>query len=172
MTPLYVWKKWNMVSCLAAQAGFVASFDIRGVAHTSAPLCWNRTTFPTNIANWCTCYLIMTSNHSLNSGGRHYLPPPPPLLLSVWTGLWKGVAPSCHLCLNACNRSVFARELSTDSRAYAISQWGRRSPLSPIRTSEWSSRLSGQRQIRFTQPRATPEHERHLVVMLIRLYFP
>ncbi len=38
----------------------------------------------------------------------------------------------------------------------------RRVPPAPIRTPEWSSRLSGQRRILFTQPRVTPEHERHL----------
>ncbi len=32
---------------------------------------------------------------------------------------------SCHLFLHACNRSVFARELSIDSRAYVISQHAR-----------------------------------------------
>ncbi len=32
------------------------------------------------------------------------------------------LAASCHLSLHACNRSLFARRLSVDSRAYAISQ--------------------------------------------------
>ncbi len=39
---------------------------------------------------------------------------------------------SCHLCLHACNRSVFARGLSIDFRAYVISQhvhWPIRAPL-------------------------------------------
>ncbi len=32
---------------------------------------------------------------------------------------------SCHLCIHACNRSLFARGLSIDSRAYVISQHAR-----------------------------------------------
>ncbi len=48
----------------------------------------------------------------------------------------------------------------------------RRSPPAPIRTPEWSSRLSGQMRILFTQPRGAPEHERHLLVSFRRLYFP
>ncbi len=51
-------------------------------------------------------------------------------------------------------------------------QSGRRVPPVPIRTPEWSSRLSGQRRILFTQPCVTPEHERHLVISFRRLYFP
>ncbi len=47
----------------------------------------------------------------------------------------------------------------------------RRSPPAPIRTPEWSSCLSGQMRILFTQPRATPEHECHLVISFIRLNF-
>ncbi len=70
-----------------------------------------------------------------------------------------------------------ARELSIDSRAYVISQHvrgqsERHSPPAPIRTPEWSSRLSGKRQILYTQPRGTPEHERHLAISFRRLYFP
>ncbi len=41
------------------------------------------------------------------------------------------VATSCHLCLHACDRSLFARGLSIDSRAYVISQhacWPIRAP--------------------------------------------
>ncbi len=48
----------------------------------------------------------------------------------------------------------------------------RRVPPAPIRTPDWSSRLSGQRRILFTQSRGTPEHERHLVMPSRRLYFP
>ncbi len=39
---------------------------------------------------------------------------------------------SCHLCLNACNRSLFARGLSIDFPAYVIShhvRWPIRAPL-------------------------------------------
>ncbi len=39
---------------------------------------------------------------------------------------------SCHLCLHACNRSLFARRLSIDSRVYVINQhvhWPIRAPL-------------------------------------------
>ncbi len=59
--------------------------------------------------------------------------------------------------LHACNRSLFARGLSIDSRAYVSSQYARW----PVRTPEWSSR-----RILFTQ------HERHLVISFRRLYFP
>ncbi len=44
----------------------------------------------------------------------------------------RAVVASCHLCLHACNRSVIARGLSIDSRAYVISQhvrWPIRAPL-------------------------------------------
>ncbi len=78
------------------------------------------------------------------------------------------VAASCHLSLHACNWSLFARRLSIDSRAYVISQhahW-------PIRTPDWSSCLGGQRRILVTQPRGTPEHERHLLISFRRLYCP
>ncbi len=58
---------------------------------------------------------------------------------------------SCHLCLHACNRPLFARGLSIDCCAYVISQhvrWSIRTPPPvPIRTPEWPSRLSGQRRI-------------------------
>ncbi len=37
-----------------------------------------------------------------------------------------------------------------------------RVPCAPIRTPEWSSRLSGHRRILFTQPHGMPEHERHI----------
>ncbi len=47
----------------------------------------------------------------------------------------------------------------------------RRSPPAPIRTPEWSSRLSDQRRILFTQPRGTPEQERQLVISCLRMYF-
>ncbi len=83
------------------------------------------------------------------------------------------VTASCHLSLRACNRSIFASGLSIiDSRAYVISQPERGVPLEPIRTPEWASRLSGQRRIRFTHPRSTPEQERHLVISFRRPYFP
>ncbi len=42
----------------------------------------------------------------------------------------ESVAANCHLSLHACNRLLFARRLSIDSRAYAISQHARW----PIRT--------------------------------------
>ncbi len=45
-------------------------------------------------------------------------------------------------------------------------------PPAPIRTPKWSSRLSGQRRILFTQPHGTPEHKRHLLISFRRLYFP
>ncbi len=47
-----------------------------------------------------------------------------------------------------------------------------RVPPAPIRTPERSSCLGGQMRILFTQLRVTPEHERHLVTSLRRLYFP
>ncbi len=78
------------------------------------------------------------------------------------------VVASCHLYLHACDWSVFARGLSIDSRAYVNSQHVRW----PIRTPEWSSRLSDQKRILFTQPRCTPEHERQLVTPFKRLYCP
>ncbi len=46
-----------------------------------------------------------------------------------------------------------------------------RVPLAPIRTPDWPSRLSGLSRILFTQPRGTPEQERHLVISFIMLYF-
>ncbi len=45
-------------------------------------------------------------------------------------------------------------------------------PPAPIRAPEWSSRLSGQRQILFTQPCGMPEHKRHHGKSFRRLYFP
>ncbi len=47
----------------------------------------------------------------------------------------------------------------------------RRLPPAPIRTLEWSSRLSGQRRTLITQPRSTTEHERQLVTPYRRLNF-
>ncbi len=47
-----------------------------------------------------------------------------------------------------------------------------RTPPAPIRTPEWSAHLVGQRRIRFTPPRGTSDHERHLVILFRRLYFP
>ncbi len=49
------------------------------------------------------------------------------MLTCSWSRLCR-----CHLCLHACNRSVFVRGLSIDSRAYVISQhmrWPIRAPL-------------------------------------------
>ncbi len=43
-------KQGNWVTCLF-QTGF-AAFELRAAAHQWVPLCWNRTTFPTNLANW------------------------------------------------------------------------------------------------------------------------
>ncbi len=47
------------------------------------------------------------------------------------------VAAGCHLSLRACNRSLFARGLSIDSRAYVISQHEHCVPPAPIRPPEW-----------------------------------
>ncbi len=64
----------------------------------------------------------------------------------------------------ACYRSLLERGLSTlvlTTLAYTCSgQSKRRVPLEPMRTPEWSSRLS----IPYTQPRGTPEHERHVII--------
>ncbi len=84
------------------------------------------------------------------------------------TNIDGAVAASCHLSLHACNRLLFARWLSIESRAYVISQHACR----PIRTPDWPSRLSGQRRILGTQPRGTSEHEHRLLISFRRLYFP
>ncbi len=74
-----------------------------------------------------------------------------------------------YICTSyACYRSLLARGLSIDSRAYVSSLHARW----PIRTPEWSSRLSGQSRILFTQSRGTPEHERHHGKSFRMLYFP
>ncbi len=69
---------------------------------------------------------------------------------SSWMAFWDAVVASCHSSLPACNRSLFAREPSIDSRASSLtntcaSQSQRRLPPAPIRMPEWSSRLSGQK---------------------------
>ncbi len=43
-------------------------FCLRGAAHQWVPLCWNRTTFPINLAKRYTCLLMMIDN-SLDLGG-------------------------------------------------------------------------------------------------------
>ncbi len=50
-------------------------------------------------------------------------------------------------------------------------QSGCRAPPAPIRTPEWSSRLSGQRRILFTQPLGTTGYERRLLPPLRKLYY-
>ncbi len=76
---------------------------------------------------------------------------------------------SCHFSLHACYRSIFVLTSLANTRA---GQSKRCVPPTPIRTPEWSSRLSGQRRILFTQPRGTTEHERQLVISFRGLYFP
>ncbi len=56
-------------------------------------------------------------------------------------------------------RSILVITSLANTRA---GQSERRIPPVPITTPEWSSRLSGQRRILFTQPRGTPELGRHL----------
>ncbi len=83
---------------------------------------------------------------------------------------FRSIAASCHLSLHACNRSIIHVRRGIISRHAGQSE--RRGPPAPIRTPEWSSRLSGQRRILFTQVRGTPKHERHLLISLRRLYYP
>ncbi len=89
------------------------------------------------------------------------------------------VGGSCHLSLRSCtraidrsSRAVYRSILVLTSLANTrAGQSGRRLPSAPIRTPEWSSRLSGQRRILFTQPRGTPEHERHLGIKCPNTFF-
>ncbi len=140
----------------------------------TARQCWSRTTISTGNRNnrksrlnnsskgeeeLCTseCPPVLTSHLQRVSekGFTKYLG------VGITSSLpLESVAASCHLPLHACNRSLFARGLSIDSRAHVISQHARW----PIRTPEWSSRLGGQGRVLFTQPCCTPEHERHLVI--------
>ncbi len=73
------------------------------------------------------------------------------------------------LSLHAYYRSILVLTSQAFKRAC---QSQRRVSTAPIRSPEQSSRLNGQRRILGTQPRATPEHERHFVRSLRRLYFP
>ncbi len=57
------------------------------------------------------------------------------------------------------------------SRHSDAGQSERRAPPAPIRTTDWSSRRSGQTRTQVTQSRVTPEHERHNVISLRRLHF-
>ncbi len=94
----------------------------------------------------------------------------------VMTHVWRNdteitkinLAANCHLSLHACNRSLFVRGLSIDSRACVIAL-ANQSAAPHLRQ---SGRLSGQRRILFTQPRGTPEHEHRLWVSFSKLYFP
>ncbi len=87
--------------------------------------------------------------------------------------LWQ-LAATC-LCTRAIDRSshagyrsVLVLTLLDNTRT---GQSERRVPPAPIRTPEWSSRLSSQRRILFTQPHGTPEQERHLLISFGRLFF-
>ncbi len=51
-------------------------------------------------------------------------------------------------------------------------QSGRRVPTAPVRTPEWSSRLSGQRRFLFPQPPGTSEYGHPLLISFRMLYFP
>ncbi len=73
----------------------------------------------------------------------------------------------CHYSY-ADNRSILVLTSSANTRV-GLSE--RRVPTSPIRTPEWSSHLSVQRQILFTQSRGTTEHERQLFRMLYKMLF-
>ncbi len=110
-----------------------------------------------------------------------------PALLSCW-GLFaqlKGLESGCCRLKTALVRRVCssylppvpARVQSIAHRARAVNRssclrhWSKHAHW-PIRTDEWSSRLSGQRRILITQPRGTTEHECRLVISFRRLYFP
>ncbi len=73
-----------------------------------------------------------------------------------------------RLSLHACYRSILVPTPLAYTRA---GQSERGVPPAPIRTSEWSSRLGGQKRILYTQPRGTPEHERLFVLPFSSLYF-
>ncbi len=87
------------------------------------------------------------------------------------------VVASCHLSRTraidrssrAGYRSILVLTLLANMHA-GLSE--RRVPPAPIKTPEWSSRLSGQRRILFTQPRDATQHECQLVIPLRRQYFP
>ncbi len=74
---------------------------------------WRGVLFTQRETHWWAVHLYKKSWFCLNTG-RVY------------------VAANCHLCLHACNRSLFALALSIDSRAYVTSQhvrWPIRVPL-------------------------------------------
>ncbi len=84
---------------------------------------------------------------------------------------------SCHLCLYACNRSLLARGLSIDSRAYVISQharWPVRAPLPTCANQDAWVVITPkrQRQILFTQPRGTPTRSIIKKVVFYLIQFP
>ncbi len=75
-------------------------------------------------------------------------------------------AASCHLSLHACNRSLFARELSIDSRAYVISQhsyWPITTPR-PTCANKDALVVITPKRLKANSIHGTPEHERHPVI--------